>query len=62
VQQTSHKYVEPSNVPPGVAGRGGTEVWTFKALKAGTTTIATDYRMSTRPTPMCSFTAKITVQ
>ena len=61
VQQTSHEYVQPSN-PRGLSGGGGTEVWTFKALKAGITTIATDYLTSDSPTPYCSFTAKVTVQ
>jgi len=63
VQQTSHEYVAPSNVPRGRVGVPGTEVWTFKALQAGTTTIATDYLTSTgTTTPACSFTAKVTVQ
>ena len=62
VQQTSHQYVAP-NPPPNVVGAPGTEVWEFKALKAGTTAIATDYTMSTDPThPGCTFRANITVQ
>ena len=61
VQQTSHEYVQQKSAP-GVTGAPGTEAWTFKALKAGSTTIATDYLMSTSPTPMCSFTANVTVQ
>lgn len=61
VQQTNHEYVAPST-PPGVVGAPGTEVWTFKALKTGTTTITTDY-VSIDPThPACMFTANVTVQ
>ena len=61
IQQTSHESVGPTAAPPGASG---TEVWTFKALKAGTTTIATDYN---RPWPggtkgAWTFTANITVQ
>jgi inhibitor of cysteine peptidase len=62
VQQTSHAYVAP-NLPPGIVGAPGTEVWEFKALNTGTTKITTDYRMSTDPThPACTFTANVTVQ
>ena len=43
VQQTDHERVGPSAPMPGASG---TEVWTFDALKAGTTTIATDYNQS----------------
>jgi inhibitor of cysteine peptidase len=61
VQQTSHEYVAPN--PPGIIGAPGTEVWKFNALKTGTTTIVTDYRMSTDPMhPACTFTANVTVQ
>ena len=62
VQQTSHEYVAP-NPPAGIVGAPGTELWRFKALKTGTTTIATDYRMSRDPThPACTFTANVAVQ
>ncbi|HME48303.1 protease inhibitor I42 family protein [Mycobacterium sp.] len=61
VQQTSHEFVAP-NPPPGMVGTPGTEVWTFRALKAGTTTIATEYTMSADPTPACTFTANVKVQ
>lgn len=61
VEQTSHEYAAP-NPPPGIVGAPGSEVWQFKALKAGTTAIATDYTMSTDPTPACTFTANVTVQ
>jgi inhibitor of cysteine peptidase len=42
LQQSDHKYVAPSNTG-GKVGVGGTEVWSFKALKAGTSTIYTEY-------------------
>jgi inhibitor of cysteine peptidase len=44
VQQTDHKYVAPatSSTTP-VTGAPGQEVWTFKALKQGTSTIYVEY-------------------
>ncbi len=39
VEQTDQKYVEGGAMP----GASGQEVWTFKALKAGTATIKLDY-------------------
>jgi inhibitor of cysteine peptidase len=62
VQQTSHEFVEPSSVGGNTTGAPGTEVWTFKALKAGTTTIATDYTMGSSTRSACTFTAKVTVR
>ena len=61
VQQTSHEYVAPKS-PPGFLGAPGAEVWTFKALKAGASTIVTEYTMSADPTPRCTFTANVNVQ
>jgi inhibitor of cysteine peptidase len=42
LQQIDHKYVAPGNTG-GKVGVGGAEVWSFKALKAGTSTIYTEY-------------------
>jgi inhibitor of cysteine peptidase len=61
VQQTAHEFVPP-NPPSGMVGTPGAELWTFKALKAGATTIATDYTMPANPTQACTFTANVTVQ
>jgi len=41
VQQTGHEFVSPENT--GVVGAPGNEVWTFKALKKGTSTITMEY-------------------
>jgi inhibitor of cysteine peptidase len=41
VQQTGHEFVSPENT--GVVGAAGNEVWTFKALKKGTSTITMEY-------------------
>ena len=64
VQQTSHEYVEPSSAGGNTIGAPGTEVWTFNALKTGTTTITTDYTYiaDSGGPPDCTFTAKVTVQ
>ncbi|MFC2018580.1 protease inhibitor I42 family protein [Chloroflexota bacterium] len=45
VRQTGHEFVPPAGMgdsppPPGASGK---EVWTFKALKKGTTTISMEY-------------------
>jgi inhibitor of cysteine peptidase len=40
LEKTDNKYEAPTS---GLMGAGGKEVWTFKALKAGTTTLSMDY-------------------
>ena len=45
LQQTGHKFVAPTakgDEPP-APGTAGQEVWTFKALKEGTSTISMEY-------------------
>ena len=44
-------------------GAPGAEVWMFTALKAGSTTVATDYTsiVGSDPIPVCAFTARVTV-
>lgn len=41
VKQTEHRYVAPQET--GVVGASGKDIWTFKTLKKGTTTISMDY-------------------
>ena len=41
VKQTDHKFVSPDQTA--VPGASGKDVWTFKALKTGPTTISMDY-------------------
>lgn len=41
VQQTGHKFVSPE--AEGLVGAPGKEVWTFKALKKGTSTVSLEY-------------------
>jgi inhibitor of cysteine peptidase len=41
VQQMDHKFVSPK--ADGLVGAPGKEVWTFKALKKGTSTISLEY-------------------
>jgi len=45
LQQVDHKFVPPEakGSEPLAPGTAGTEVWTFKALKQGTSTISVDY-------------------
>lgn len=59
IQQTSHEYVASNTT-----GGPGTEVWTFKALKAGTTTITNDEtNVANRSAGVSrTFKANVTVQ
>ena len=67
LQQTDHKFVPPEakgdKLPP--PGSAGQEVWTFKALKEGTSTISMEY---THPweggekEPMLKFVLTVTVK
>ena len=41
IQQIEHKYVPPEDKE--LVGASGKEVWTFKALKKGTTTVSMEY-------------------
>ena len=40
LQKTDNKYEAPAS---GLIGAGGKEIWNFKALKAGTTTLSMEY-------------------
>jgi len=61
VKQTSHKFVQPTTDEMGAPG---TQVWTFTALKPGTTTITTYYTsfVGRDATPKCAYNATVTVQ
>jgi len=41
LQQTSHEFISPEET--GVVGAPGKDVWTFKALKKGTTEVSMEY-------------------
>ncbi|MDD5093552.1 MAG: serpin family protein [Dehalococcoidia bacterium] len=43
LQKTSYRYEGPKTTEPPALGAGGKEVWTFKALKEGTSTISMAY-------------------
>ncbi len=60
-KQESHQFVQPTT---DALGAPGTEVWTFTALKRGTTTITTSYAsiFGKDPKPKCTYTATATVQ
>ena len=61
VRQTGHEFVQPAS---DALGAPGTEVWTFTALKAGATTISTNYAsfVGHDHKPICTYTANVTVQ
>ncbi len=61
MQQTEHKYQPPATPIPGA---GGKEVWTFKALQAGKSTISMEYRRPFEPNtaPAKTFTLTVVVQ
>ncbi len=61
LKQTNHEFVLPEGDVPGAAGK---EVWTFKALKKGTTDVSLEY---SRPweggeKAEWTFTATVTVK
>jgi len=43
LQQTDHKFEAPETTEPPIEGAPGKEVWTFKALKEGTSTVSMEY-------------------
>lgn len=61
LKQNGHEFVQPTS---DALGAPGTEVWTFSALKPGTTTITTSYAsiVGKDPKPTCTYTATVTVQ
>ena len=61
LKQTDHRFVQPTSE---ALGAPGTEVWTFEALKPGSTTITTSYAsfVGKNAKPACTYTANVTVQ
>ena len=61
IKQTDHRFVQPTS---DTRGAPGTEVWTFTALKPGTTTITSSYAriLGKSAKPACTYTANVTVQ
>ena len=61
VKQTGHEFVQPTS---DALGAPGMEVWTFAALKPGTTTITTSYSsiVGKDAKPASTYTANVTVQ
>lgn len=61
LKQDSHQFVPPAS---DALGAPGTEVWTFTALKPGTTTLSTAYTsfVAKNNKPGCTYTANVTVQ
>lgn len=43
LEQVDHKFIAPVHEPPPPPGTPGQEVWAFKALKKGTSTISMEY-------------------
>ncbi len=43
LEEIDHKFLSPEREPPPPPGTPGQEVWTFKALKEGTSTISLEY-------------------
>lgn len=61
LQQTDHEW-EALTGPPLTLGRLGDDVWMFKALKAGATTITADYKQQRDGGEIaCAFEANVTV-
>ena len=58
IKQVSHEYVAPNSQQLGAAGK---EVWTFEALKEGTTTISMEYSRPWEGGEKAEWTYKLTV-
>ena len=43
LQQTDHEFISPQHEPPPPPGTPSQEVWTFKALKKGSSSISAEY-------------------
>ena len=43
LEQIDRKFVSPESEPPPPPGTPGQEIWTFKALKKGTSTVSIEY-------------------
>jgi inhibitor of cysteine peptidase len=43
LKQVSHEFIGPESEPPPPPGTPGQEIWTFEALKAGTSSISLEY-------------------
>ena len=59
VEQTSHEFIAPETDKPGASGE---EVWTFKALKRGTTTILLEYSRSWTDAGLWAVTISATIK
>lgn len=61
IKQTNHEFVQPTS---DALGAPGTEVWTFTALKPGSTTIGTSYTsfVDKNAKPACTYTLNVKVQ
>jgi inhibitor of cysteine peptidase len=61
IKQLSHEFEQPAS---DALGAPGTEVWTFTALKPGTTTVRTAYTsfVGKDAKPACTYTLTVTVQ
>jgi len=60
VKYVSEAYEQDAS-SPGLVGVGGTDVWTYDAVGAGTTTITLTYQQPSDPTAAESFTVNVTV-
>ncbi len=43
ISQTGHEFVSPQHKDTPIVGASGVEVWTFRALKAGTADVSMEY-------------------
>ena len=59
LQQTDHEFVPPEQT--GVVGASGQQVWTFKTLKKGESTISMDYSRSWEGGEKAEWTFVLTV-
>ena len=61
LQQTGHQFVSPESEPPPPPGTPGQEIWTFKALKEGESTISMEYSRPWEEGEEATWTFNLTV-
>ena len=61
LEQVDHKFVSPESEPPPPPGTPGQEVWTFKALKEGKSTVSVEYSRPWESSEKAAWTFVLTV-
>ena len=61
LEEIDHEFIGPESTPPPPPGTPGQELWTFKALKKGESTISIEYRWPWEGDAKATWTFTMTV-